>query len=426
MSQPVPSPDRIDLTDLSLWAAGPPWEHFRVLREQDPVHWNPPPAEWSGCAHDGAGFWSLTRAADVAAVAGDLEGFSADRGWYLNYETDAPVPLEALQSMLTGMQPPQHTRFRALLSRAFVPNTVNRLEGHVRHRMTRILDAVVSDGACDLVTDIAVPLPTQVIADLLGFPEEAADLVWDWSKRLAATQDPDARGGGVEQSLSALGEIVAYSNEIAAARRIEPKEDLLTRLALAEIDGQRLDEAALGSFVLQLMVAGNETSRNALAIGVKTLLEHRDQWELLVREPGRAPTAAEEILRWLAPVMYMRRTATRDARIGGKHIRAGDKVVQWFVSTGYDAELNERPEEFDITRESVRHQALGGGGRRFCLGAGLARLELRVALEELTRRLPGIEPAGTPRWLRSNFFGGLTALPVAFPPGRPAAEAAAS
>jgi cholest-4-en-3-one 26-monooxygenase len=413
--------DDIDLTDLTLFAEGPPRAAFRVLRESDPVHWNPAPVQWSGCERDGAGFWSLTRASDVAAVASDLEGFSSGQGWYLNYETDSPVPLEALQGMLTGMQPPQHTKFRSLLSKAFVPKTVNRLEDQVRLRMTRIIDRFIEDGSCDLVGDVAVPLPTQVIADLLGFPEEAADLVFDWSMRLAATQDPDARGGGVERSLAALEEIVHYSNEIAELRRREPRDDLLTRLALAEIDGQRLDAVGLGSFVLQLIVAGNETTRNSLSIGLKTLMEHPSQWELLKASPPVAVKAAEEILRWVAPVMYMRRTATRDVEIGGKHIRRGDKVVQWLAATNLDPELNPAPEEFDITRTSIRHQTFGGGGRRFCVGAGLARLELRVALEELSRRMPEIEPAGPARWLRSNFFGGLLRLPVAFRPGRPEA-----
>lgn len=417
----APAPEDVDLTDLSLWAEGPPREAFRVLREKDPVHWNPAPPEWSGCELDGGGFWSLTRAADVAAVASDLEGFSVDRGWYLNFETDSPVPLEALQSMLTGMQPPQHTRFRALLSKAFVPKTVNRLEDQVRHRMTRIIDRVIEAGSCDMVVDVAVPLPIQVIADLLGFPEESEEMVYGWSMRLAATQDPDARGGGVEQSLRALEEIVAYSNEIAEARRRDPRDDLLTRLALAEIDGQRLDAAGLGSFVLQLIVAGNETSRNSLGIGVKALMEHREQWDLLIGSPEMVPRAVEEILRWLAPVMYMRRTATRDTRIGDKDVRAGDKVVQWLVATNFDPDLNPLPERFDITRESVRHQTFGGGGRRFCLGAGLARLEVRIALEELTRRMPEIEPAGEPRWLRSNFFGGLLRQPVSYPAGPPEA-----
>lgn len=302
-----------------------------------------------------------------------------------------------------------------------MPKTVNRLEDQVRHRMTRIIDRVIEAGSCDMVVDVAVPLPIQVIADLLGFPEESEEMVYGWSMRLAATQDPDARGGGVEQSLRALEEIVAYSNEIAEARRRDPRDDLLTRLALAEIDGQRLDAAGLGSFVLQLIVAGNETSRNSLGIGVKALMEHREQWDLLIGSPEMVPRAVEEILRWLAPVMYMRRTATRDTRIGDKDVRAGDKVVQWLVATNFDPDLNPLPERFDITRESVRHQTFGGGGRRFCLGAGLARLEVRIALEELTRRMPEIEPAGEPRWLRSNFFGGLLRQPVSYPAGPPEA-----
>lgn len=408
--------DGIDLTDVSLFSDGPPVDAFRTLRELDPVHWSPAPPQWSSCAADGDGFWSLTRAAEIAEVAPDIETFSSDRGWYLNYETDAPVPLEALQGMLTAMQPPGHTRYRALLARAFTPNTVNRLEGRVRGQMTRILDRIVEHGTADLVSDVSVPLPTQVIADMLGFPEESAAQVFDWSLRLAATQDDDARGGGVEESFRALEEIVAYSNEIASQRRAEPRDDLLTLLATAEVDGKRLDEAGLGSFILQLLVAGNETSRNTLSIGVKELMARPEQWQRLVDEPQRIPMAVEECLRWAAPVYYMRRTATRDVELSGKQIRRGDKVVQWLVASNRDPALNERPEEFDVLREQVHHQTFGGGGRRFCLGAGLARLELRVALEELTRRLPDLAPAGEAKWLRSNFFGGLLTLPVRFSP----------
>lgn len=352
--------EAIDLTDVGLWADGPPADALRALREQDPVHWSPPPAEWDNCPHDGAGFWSLTRAREIAEVAPDVQTYAADRGWYLNYETDAPVPLEALQGMLTGMQPPRHTHHRALLTRAFVPNTVNRLEGQVRERMTRILDRVIEQGSCDLVTDIAVPLPVQVIADLLGFPDDSADRVFSWSLRLAATQDPEARGGGPEASLAALQEIVEYSNEIADMRRRDPRDDLLTRLAGAEVDGQAIGREALGTFVLQLIVAGNETTRNALAVGTMMLLEDRDEWRRLVEDREAIPGAVEEILRWSTPVYYMRRTATRDTELGGRRIAEGDKVVQWLVAANRDPALNDDPERFDSTREAVEHQTFGG------------------------------------------------------------------
>ncbi|HZZ46772.1 MAG TPA: cytochrome P450 [Pseudonocardia sp.] len=409
----------VDLADLSLFAQGPPRDIFKWLRDEDPVHWTEPPATWADCEEDGAGYWSLTRAREIAQAASDLKTFSVEKAWYLNYETDAPVPLESMQGMLTGMQPPQHTKFRGLLTKAFVPNTVNRLEAQIRRRLTIILDRVIESGQCDLVNDIAVPLPTQVIADLFGFPEESAPLVHEWSMAFAATQDPDAlRGGGIEQGMRALEEIIEYGKAIANERRKDPKDDLLSRLVVAEVDGRPINEEELGSFIFQILVAGNETSRNSIGVGFKTLMDHPGQWAALQGDSTLSVTGAEEILRWLAPVMYMRRTATADVTLGDKQVRAGDKVIQWFVASNFDPEINDNPEKFDITRKSVRHQTFGGGGRRFCLGAGLARLELRIALEEVSRRMPDIAPSGRQKWLRSNFFGGLLELPVTFSPAQ--------
>jgi cholest-4-en-3-one 26-monooxygenase len=406
----------IDLTTAGLFENGPPLEVFRLLREHDPVHWHPPRPEWSGTP-DGAGFWCVTRAADIATVARDLDTYSVERGGFVINAQDLFLPLEAIRGTLTGMDPPRHSRYRALLQSAFTPHTVRAQTEKIRARVTRIIDAVIERGECDLARDIAVPLPSQVIGDLIGYPEGMDGQIYEWSERIVAFQDPEHRGGGEEEGLTALGEIIAFTNQLAEQRRGEPQDDLLSRLVHVEVEGQRFAPEELGSFVMQLLVAGNDTTRNALSGGMKALIERPDQWRALREDPSLIPVAVEEILRWVTPVYYLRRTATRDSELAGTAIREGDKVVQWYISGNHDPELNPDPDRFDVTRAEVRHLTFGGGGRRFCLGAGLSRLELRVALEELSVRMPQIELAGPVRWLRSNWFGGLTSMPVRFAAG---------
>jgi cytochrome P450 len=412
IDQQRPSLEEIDLATPKLFENGPPHEVFRMLREHDPAHWNRPPAEW-GSGWDSAGFWSITKAEDIAAVARDLERFSVERGGFLaNSETDGFVPIEAARAMLIGMDPPRHTKYRALLSKAFIPSTVNKQEAQIRNRMTQIIDRAIERGECDFVNDIAVPLPTRVIADLVGFPEEMGEKIHEWSDKVISFQDEETRGGGSDEGMKALTEIVTHTNDLAAERRQRPREDLLTRLVQAEADGEKFDEYEFGSFVAQLLIAGNDTTRHALSGGMKAFFEHPEQWRKLIENPSVSSSAVEEILRWVSPVMYMRRTATQDLEVGGKKIKENDKVLQWYVSANRDPALNSEPERFDVTRKDVKHLSFGGGGRRFCVGAGLSRLELRIAFEELSRRVPEIKLTGTPRWLRSNWFCGLTTMPV--------------
>ncbi|MFD6065216.1 cytochrome P450 [Rhodococcus wratislaviensis] len=324
------------------------------------------------------------------------------------------APLETLSTMLLGMQPPKHTQVRSLLSKAFVPRTMASLETPIRELVTDLIDKVIDRGECDLVNDIAVPLPLVVIAKLIGFPEDSTERFHDWSLRFVAIQDSEARGGGAEETVKALEEISAYANEVAELRRRDPRDDLLSILANAEIDGVRMDEFEIAGMVVQLIGAGNETSRNTLSLGIMGMLENRDQWDRLTADRGLVGVAVEEMLRWVSPVYYMRRTATVDTELEGKTIRTGDKVVQWLVAANYDPELNDNPEVLDITRPRVRHYAFGAGGPKFCLGSALARLELRVALDELARRLPDLEICGPSHRMQSNFLNSLLSLPVRF------------
>jgi cytochrome P450 len=283
----------------------------------------------------------------------------------------------------------------------------------VREIVTEVLDRVIEEGRCDFVADVAVPIPLRVLAELMGVP--AADLprMEDWITRTEEAQISSEPAAG----LPILGEMSAYLAEQIAAQKEAGGESLVTTLARAEVDGERLTDTEILVFFALLVFAGNDTTRNTMAGGMRALLDHPDQLELLAREPQRIEAAVEEILRWTSVVNYFCRTATADTELGGRQIGAGDKVMLWYTAGSRDPEVNDDPHSFDISRGEPVHQAFGGGGRHFCLGAGLARLELRVAFEEILRRFEDIRPAGAPERLRSNWANALTKLPIEFKPG---------
>lgn len=411
---PLDSPDfesidDVDLTDLDLFKSGLPTDVFRALREEDPVHWTPPPSEWAATTDPG-GYWAVTSYEDVVAISRDVETFSAHDGFFLNHDTDAANPVEVLRSTLTGMQPPQHTTYRALLAPPFRPTAIASLEDTIRARMAVIVDRLLDKRDADLVQDVAVPLPTEVITDFLGFSEDATEQVFRWGVDMAVIQDSDV-SGGQEGGHRALRELVVYTADLAEQRRRTPTNDLLSHLANAEIHGSRLTDDQLAQFLAQLIVAGTETSRNTIAVGVK-ILQETGQWDLLVDDPSLIPNAVEECLRWTSSIIYMRRTATRDTELHGRSIKKGDKVVQYLAAANRDPELNDDPEKFDILRKPIRHVSFGGGGARYCVGAGLARTQIRIALEELIRRAPRLSITGDATWLRSNWVSGLWKLPI--------------
>jgi cytochrome P450 len=397
--------ESIDLMDPDWFEDGPPHELFARMRAETPVRWNERP--------NGQSFWSITRHEDVSAISRDTETFSSFRqGVFL--QPDQVMPLDLLRNVLLYKDPPDHTRYRLILQKAFTPHTVAKLEDAVRARVTKIIDDVIEQGSCDFAKDVAVPLPLQVLVDLMGLPDSDIESLYKWTEEIETAQQ-STDGAQATETFVAMS---VYLHEQIARQTAEGVEDsLVARMKAAELDGQHLDDAEILTFFGLLVFAGNDTTRNTGANGMLALLQHPDQWALLREDPGRIPSGVEEILRWTSVVNWFVRTATKDAEVGGQPIAEGEKVVMWYTSASRDESVYENPQEFDVLRSEQAHKAFGGGGRHFCLGAGLARLELRLLLEEVARRMPDIELAGEPERLRSNWANSLTSLPVRFTPG---------
>lgn len=370
------------------------------MREQAPVSWNN--------SADDEGFWSVTRAADIAAISRDLDAWSSNRRGVFVRE-DVPIPVDLIRLIMLAMDPPQHTKHRMIVQKVFTPHTVSRQETQIRTRVNALIDRVCERGECDFVSEIAVELPLQTIAEMLGVPHEDRGKLFEWTDRIEAAHTQRTNDG-----LAAFGEMAAYLAALIEERRRRPADDLITALINAEVDGERLSDLEVTSFFGLLMFAGNDTTRNASSGGLLALLEHPDQLWRLRQDPSLLPAAVEEILRWVTPVMWFSRTAKRDVELHGQAINQGQKVVLWYASGSRDEALVAEPMRFDIARPSLEHQAFGGGGRHFCLGASLARLQLRVLFSELLRRLDDLELAGPPIRLRSNWVNGLTSLPIAY------------
>jgi cholest-4-en-3-one 26-monooxygenase len=389
---------QVDLMDAAWFADGPPHELFARMRAEAPVRWN---RTTSG------GFWSLTRHAEVAQVSRDPQTFSSYRaGIFLH--PDQVTPLDMNRSLLLYKDPPEHTKYRQILQSAFVPNTVRRLEDDVRARVARVIDAAVAKGSFDAVADIAVPIPLGVLAQLMGLPDDDIPRLYEWTEKIEAAQ----RAPEPAAALDVFVEMAGYLHEQIARQVRDSDESLVMRLRNAEVDGQRLDDTEILVFFGLLVFAGNDTTRNTTANGILALLDHPEQLQLLRDDPALIAQAVEEILRHTSVVNYFARTATCDTELAGQAIAEGEKVVMWYCSASRDEAVYEDPQRFDITRTEHDHCAFGGGGRHFCLGAGLARLELRVILEELLARAPLLERAGKVERLQSSWANGLTALPV--------------
>lgn len=406
--------DDVDLLDLDAFVDGRHHAMFEVLRREDPVHWSDEP--------DGPGFWSVTRHADVQAVNRDTATFSSQLGGTQRVDPDPGDGFDTRGVLLLDSDPPIHTRYRRLVNKGFTPRMIGLLDQHLRRRAELIVDEVVEAGRCELVTDLAAELPLQAIAEIMGVPQEDRRLMFDWSNAMIGAQDPEyADPDDPGRPLRAAMEIFDYANRLADERRREPRDDIVTTLLDAEIEGERLSELEFDMFMLLLTVAGNETTRNATAAGMRALFEHPDQLETFradVSAGADLSTAIDEILRWATPVMHFRRTATVDTEVRGQRIAAGDKVLIWHVSANRDEEVFEDPFRFDLQRRPNEHVAFGGGGAHYCLGANLARLELTIMFGEIFGRLPDIAPSGPAEVLRSNFIGGVKHLPVTFTPAR--------
>ena len=397
----------IDVYDLDRYERdGVPHEMFRELRVQEPVYFHGEPG--------GRGFWCVTKHADIIDISRDPLTFSSWRGGsnITDYEQG---DLDAIRMLMVNMDPPQHPKFRKLISKGLTPRMVERLEPKIREEVDDIINSVIERGSADFVRDVAAELPLRVIAELMGIPREERGLLFDWSNRLIGFDDPEFQTS-IEDSRIAAMEIWGYANNLAEDRKGKTGEDLVTILVNAEVDGEGISEAEFDAFFLLLSVAGNETTRNALSGGMLALFENPGEWERLKSDPERyVASAVEEVLRWVTPVSHFRRTATRDVELRGQKIKEDDKVVLFYCAANRDEEVFADPYRFDVGRDPNNHLAFGVG-EHFCMGASLARLEMKCLFESLIKRMPDIRANGSVRRLRSNFINGIKELPVAFTP----------
>jgi cholest-4-en-3-one 26-monooxygenase len=403
----------INLVDADTYhRVGAPHDQFAWLREHAPVYWHA-----YGGFPEWPGFWAVTRHADVEHVSRHPETFSSYRRLAL-FDEPLEDQVEMQRLMMLNMDPPQHTRQRSFVNRGFTPRMIGRLAKHVREICDTLLDEVVPRGEADFVTDIAAPLPLQVICELVGAPAEDRDRLFELSNTMVGFDDPEFRGSP-EEGLEAAAEIYAYAHALAESRRAQPADDIVTRLLQPDDAGEVLTTDEFDLFFLLLTVAGNETTRNAASGGMLAFFEHPGQWQRLLADPALAATAAEEVVRWVSPVNLFRRTATCDTELGGQAIAEGDKVVVFYASANRDESVFTAPQEFDIARDPNPHVGFGGGGPHFCLGRHLAALELRVLLQTLAERMPDIRLDGEASRLRSNFLNGIKHMPVRFTPSAP-------
>ncbi len=405
-----PALDEVLVADREHWKGGPPHALFKALRAQCPVHFTRGFTEYP----TEAGFWSVTTAEDVHAVSRDWQTYSSATG--ITAVTDAVMPLELIQAMFIGMDPPKHDRLKALFQRGFTPKRIAEREDEIRAITTRVLDRLDGRTTCDLVTDVGQPVVSRVIGSFMGIPPEDDEI---WARLMNTTLgagDPDLNPEGIQIVMERdVPEVFRRCGQLIAERRERPTDDLTSVLVHAEIDGERLEEHEIVMGFFLLVAAGNDSTKATYCSGMRALVEHPDQRQLLLDDPSLIPGAVEESLRMFPAFAHFRRTATRDTELHGQEIKRGDKVVMWYVSSNRDESRFEDPDRFDVTR-TTEHQAFGAGGRHFCLGTALARLELRVLFEETLARFPAMELAGEPLYAESPFVNQLKTLPVRLRP----------
>jgi cytochrome P450 len=392
--------DAAAVLNPDTFVVGAPFDALARLRANAPVQ----PVQLQGMPPA----WLLTKYADVRLVSRDTDTFTSSKG-----NTLVEVEAGPTSAMLPGIDPPRHVHYRKLINQGFTVRNVQRLEPRMRHVARDIVANITAKREFDAVTDISAEMSLQVIADVLGVPLEDRMEVFRWSNAIGSLGIEDPDYAPTPEALGqAAAEMFAYCNELVEHRRKHGlTEDILSALLAAEVDGEKLNRDQLNEFFLLLAIAGNETTRNTLSHGILALSQHPEQQALLARDADAAKPAVEELLRWATPVTHFRRTVTRDVEIRGQQIPAGDWVLIHYLSANRDEDVFDRADEFDVTRTDSGHAAFGGGGVHFCLGAQLARLELRVMLEELYANVPALTVTGPPDRLRSSFFHGIKRLP---------------
>ncbi|MFE0425025.1 cytochrome P450 [Streptomyces sp. NPDC058953] len=405
-------PEGFDLTDPDLLSDRVPHPEFALMRRVEPVSWCAQRHGVSGFDDDG--YWAVTSHADVKYVSTHPELFSSwtNTAIIRFNESIQRDQIDVQRLIMLNMDPPEHTRVRQIVQRGFTPRAVGSLRAALQERALAIVAEAVAlsrdGGTFDFVSNIAVELPLQAIAELIGVPQEERAKIFDWSNTMASYDDPEfaiTEEAGVEASM----EFLSYAMNLAAARKECPADDIVTRLVAAG-DAGNLSTDEFGFFVILLAVAGNETTRNAITHGMHAFLTHPEQWERYKRD--RPATAAEEIVRWATPVVSFQRTATQDTELGGQRIRKGDRVGLFYSSANNDPEVFDDPGAFDITRDPNPHLGFGGGGPHFCLGKSLAVMEIDLIFNAIADALPDLRLAGEPRRLRSAWLNGVKELRV--------------
>ncbi len=396
--------DTLDLGDVELWRDGPPHEIFDRLRREAPVHWSPM-ATWP----EEAGFWSVTTAELIHEVSRDWQTFSSEKGGIL--AVDHATPVEVQNAMFIGMDPPRHDRIKALFQRGFTPKRIAEHERDIREIATRVLDRVAAQGEAELIKDVAQPVVGRVIGSFLGTPEED-DVAWaELANQGLGFGDDELQPEGNATAHKVIAEVFERVMKIAAERREHPTDDLTSLLVHSEVDGEKLEDHEIAFGFGLLVAAGNDSTKATYSNGMLALLRNPEEMRKLVDDPSKIPAAVEEFLRMFPAFAHFRRTATRDVELGGQLIREGDKVILWYPSGNRDEAVYQCPHQLDVER-NPEHQAFGAGGRHFCLGTALARLELKILFEETLARFPDMTLTSQPEMVRSLFLNQPRTVPV--------------
>ncbi|HKD67890.1 MAG TPA: cytochrome P450 [Candidatus Binataceae bacterium] len=401
--------DTLDILTPDLYVErGYPHEEWALLRREAPVYWY----QRENCDP----FWAVTRHADIIAISRQPELFRSSQRLFVTInEPGVPPPEEALLRQLLNMNPPEHGAYRSVVSRRFTPAAVNRLATHVQEIAAQLIDGIAGGEECDFVTDVSAKLPLAVIAEMFGIPRSDWEMMFRLSNAMIGPTDPEyARGGTIMEGLQqARMEFFEYFSQLVADRRKNPRDDLATGLALGRVNDEEIPPFELLSYFALLIIAGNETTRNATTGGLFALISNPDQWEMLKRDPSLIRSTAEEIIRWTSPVIQFNRVATADTEIRGQKIREGNELALFYPSANRDEEVFEDPFKFDIKRQPNYHLAFGIA-EHFCLGANLARLELQMIFREIAARMDRVELAGPVARMRSSFVGGIKHMPIRY------------
>ena len=400
-------PQGFDFTDPEIYAQRVPADELAELRRIAPVWWNAQPRGSAGFGDDG--YWVVTRHADVVEISRSSDVFGSwENTAIIRHSQPIEESIDLQRLILLNIDPPEHTKLRGIISRGFTPRAINNLRAALTERAERIVRAAIEEGTGDFVTDVACELPLQAIAELLGVPQEDRRQIFEWSNTMVGYDDPEFGGDGA----AAAAELVGYAMTMAEDRKQCPRDDIVTKLVNAQIDGGQLSSDEFGYFVILLSVAGNETTRNAISHGMLAFFDHLDQWERYRAE--RPATAPDEIVRWATPVTAFQRTAKADTTVGGQPVKAGDRLGLFYRSANFDEAVFDHPERFDISRNPNPHLGFGGTGAHYCVGANLARLEIDLIFNAIADAMPAIRKSGDAERLRSGWLNGIKRLPVSY------------